>query len=220
MQSKNSVKWKVGIIGAGHWGPNLIRNFDQNNKCQVVAICDQAADRLNLIAQKYENVKTTKVADDILNDPTINVVVIATPTKTHYELTKKALLQNKHVFVEKPLATTTEECKELTALADKQKLQLFVGHIFLYNAGVRAVKKIIDSGDLGKIYYLHVTRTNLGPIRTDVSSLWDLAPHDLSIFKYWFNEMPNKVSAKGGCFLNNSNSLYDAVFATYSFQAI
>ncbi len=160
MQTKNSVKWKVGIIGAGHWGPNLIRNFDQNNKCQVVAICDQAPERLNLIAQKYEHVKTTKVADDILNDPAINVVVIATPTKTHFDLTKKALLNNKHVFVEKPLATTAKECNELTALADKQKLQLFVGHIFLYNAGVRAVKKILDSGDLGKIYYLHVTRTN------------------------------------------------------------
>ncbi|MBK9292947.1 MAG: Gfo/Idh/MocA family oxidoreductase [Oligoflexia bacterium] len=208
-------KVRVGIIGAGRWGPNLIRNFNTDAGSVVMAVADTSIARLNIIKDKYPDVKVTESAHEVLTSPQIDAIVISTPTATHYDLTKEALKNNKHVFVEKPLATKVEECEELVELAKNTNKVLFVGHIFVYNAGIQTVKKYIQSGELGNIHYIHATRTNLGPIRTDVNSLWDLATHDVSIFNFWFDSEPTKVSALGGGFLNSQ--IEDVVFATYTY---
>ncbi|MBI4925391.1 MAG: Gfo/Idh/MocA family oxidoreductase [Bdellovibrio sp.] len=206
----------VSVVGVGRWGPNLTRNFYSNPDSFVVSVADKDITRLKLLEPHYPGIIITESADVIFKDSTVDAVVICTPTAMHYELAKKALENNKHVFVEKPLARDSKECKELITLAKKMNKVLFVGHIFLYNAGIQAVRKLIQNGDLGKIFYYQITRTNLGPIRTDVSSLWDLASHDLAILNYWQNAMPTKVSALGGRFINPGNE--DTVFATYTFS--
>jgi predicted dehydrogenase len=149
----------------------------------------------------------------INDDRNITCAIIATPLATHYPLAKQALEGGKHVFVEKPLATTTGECEELIALAEKKKRVLFVGHTFKYNAGIRAAKKYIDSNELGKIYLIDACRTNLGPVRYDANALWDLAAHDISIFSYWLGDKPKSVSAHGGCYLHEK--IEDVVYATF-----
>ncbi len=206
---------RISVIGAGRWGPNLTRNFYTNPGSFVVSVADKDSSRLKLIAPNYPGIIVSESAEEIFKDPSVDAVVICTPTATHFELAKKALEYKKHVFVEKPLAKNSQECKDLIACAKKNDRTLFVGHVFVYNAGIQAVRKLIQNGDLGKIYYYQITRTNLGPIRTDVSSLWDLASHDLAILQYWEREMPSKVSAIGGRFLNPKNE--DTVFATYTY---
>jgi predicted dehydrogenase len=146
----------------------------------------------------------------------IDTVAIVTPLATHYRLAKQALEAGKHVFVEKPLATSAAECEELIALAAKKNLILFVGHTFKYNAGIRAAKAYIDSNELGKIYLIDANRTNLGPVRQDANALWDLASHDISIFSYWIGEGPKAVSAHGGCYL--SKRVEDVVYATFTYR--
>jgi predicted dehydrogenase len=208
-------KIRLGIIGAGRWGPNLIRNFHTHPETQVVAVADRIESRQKLIQEKYPEIQVSGLEDNVLNNPNVDAVVICTPTNTHFELAQKALQNKKHVFVEKPLAQTTKECNALVELAEKVGKTLFVGHIFVYNAGIQAVRRYIKSGELGKINYIHATRTNLGPVRNDVNALWDLAPHDLSIFNYWLDASPTKVSATGACYLNPK--IEDVVFATYTF---
>ncbi len=210
-------KKKIGIIGVGHWGPNFVRNFHTHLKSTVAMVSDTNTKRLELIAERYPDIKLTQTADEVISHPDLDAVVICTPTVTHYELTKKALEKGKSVFVEKPLATDYKECKELVTLAEKAKRLLFVGHIFVYNKSIQTVKKYIDQGELGHIYYIYATRTNLGPVRQDVSALWDLAPHDISIFQYWLGCTPDKVSARGGHFLSTSRE--DVGFATYHYPS-
>src|SRR5205823_5736738 len=146
--------------------------------------------RLKSIKALFPGIQTTKDYQDILKDPQIDAVCIATPTNTHYKFTKEALEHNKHVLCEKPLALTAEECQELKTLAEKHKKYLMVGHVFLFNPGIVQLKQYIKSGELGKIQYAHSERTNLGPFRYDVNALWDLAPHDISIFNYLFDSCP------------------------------
>lgn len=205
----------VGVIGCGHWGPNHIRVFSQllNSKCLMCADIDQA--RLKSIKALFPGLEVTGDHQDILKNPGIDAVCIAAPTRFHYQLSKDALAAGKHVLCEKPLAMTAQECLDLKALAEKAGKFLMVGHVFTFNSGIRWVKEYIDSGEMGKIYYAHSERTNLGPFRYDVNALWDLAPHDISIFDYLLGGSAVNASARGLKCLGNK--LEDLSFATLDY---
>lgn len=205
----------VGIIGCGHWGPNHIRIFSQLAQTKALMCSDLDQKRLDMIKSLYPDITTTKNYHEILNNPEITAVCIAVPTNLHYKFTKEALLANKHVLCEKPLALDPKECKELEELAKTQKRVLMVGHVFLFNAGIIWLKECIESGELGKIYYAYASRTNLGPFRYDVNALWDLAPHDISIFNYLFDGSPVNVSARGQKSLGTH--LEDLAFTTMEY---
>lgn len=201
---------RVSIVGCGHWGANYLRIFQFMDGVEMVSACDQSEKPLAKIQKQYPNVQILKEFSSVLEDSRTEAVVVATPASTHYELVKKSLLAGKHVLVEKPLALSVEEAKELVELAEKSKKILMVGHTFLYNPAIRKMKEYIDQGVLGKIYYLQATRTHLGLIRSDVSAVWDLAPHDISIFSYLLGKEAKKVSAVGTSHLNQS--LEDVAF--------
>jgi predicted dehydrogenase len=203
---------RVAVIGAGQWGPNLIRNFHNNQTSEVVWIIDRDAARLEEVHAHFPDVQVAKDPEQALRDPSVHAVVVATPTSTHYALAKEALERRKHVLVEKPLTTEVKQGLGLLELATKYGLTLMVGHVFVYNPAIRKVKEYLDGGQLGKVYYVSMVRTNLGPIRVDVNAAWDLAAHDLSIANYWLNAEPLTVSAIGGTWINQGTD--DAVFAT------
>jgi len=202
----------VAVIGAGHWGPNLIRNFDNPPSSRVRIVVDTDAARLEQVRTRFPHVDVTDKVEAVWSDPAIQAVVIATPTSTHYPLVKAALSAGKHVLVEKPITTKTETAEELTALAARSGLVMLVGHVFIFNQAVQRVRKYIESGDLGRIFYISMVRTNLGPIRMDVNASWDLMSHDVSIVNYWLNSQPEAVSALGGTWINPG--IEDAVFTT------
>lgn len=203
---------RIAVIGAGHWGPNLIRNFHNHPRSSVTWVVDTNAKRLAQVAERYAGVDTTADASVALAADNVDAVVIASPTTTHYGLAKEALGRRKHVLVEKPLTADVAEGAELCAMAADAGVVLMVGHVFLYNQGVERVKRYLDAGELGDVYYLSMTRTNLGPIRTDVNAAWDLAAHDVSIANYWMDRSPEAVSATGASWINPG--IEDAVFAT------
>lgn len=189
---------KVGIIGLGYWGPNLVRNFQSVKNVEVRSVADFDDARLNRIHQLYPQVQLFKDAEEIFNDSEIDAVVLATPINTHYTLAKKALEKNKHVLVEKPLATSRAEVLELIDIAGSRGLSLMVDHTFLYTGAVQKIKEVIDSGELGKLQYFDSTRINLGLFNPNWSVIWDLAVHDLSIFDYISGgKKPVAVSATG-----------------------
>ena len=202
---------RVGVIGAGHWGPHLIRNFDNRRTSVVAWVADRDPDRLAQVRARFPDVQVTEDAGAVIADPGVDAIVVATPTTTHHALAKQALDAGKHVLVEKPLATTVADAEELDALAKQAGLVLMVGHVFLYNDGVRWVKDFIDTGKAGRIYYIGMVRTNLGPIRMDVNAAWDLAAHDISIANHWLEATPVGVAARGGNWINPG--VDDAVFA-------
>jgi len=206
---------KVGVIGCGHWGPNHIRVFSQLSNSQVSMCADPDKERLGAIQKIFPDVDVTADHKDIFNNPDIDAVCIAAPTNFHYLLTKEALECGKHVLCEKPLALTADECQELKDLAEQKSKVLMVGHVFLFNAGIVWLKNYIQSGKLGRIYYGYAIRTNLGPFRYDVNALWDLAPHDISIFNYLFDGCPVNVSGRGQKCLGES--LEDLAFATLEY---
>ena len=193
----------IGFIGCGYWGPNLIRNLQQLPNVYIKAICDIDEERLKSLRSNYINVEFTTHYINLLEDKHIDAVVIATPAQTHYELTKAALFADKHVLVEKPLALSSSECRELINLSEKRRKILMVGHTFEYNAAVNKVKEYIESGELGKIYYIYSQRLNLGRVRQDVNAMWNFAPHDISIILYWLNKEPLRVSARGFRYLQH-----------------
>lgn len=203
---------RVAVIGAGQWGPNLIRNFHNKETSEVACIIDRDAGRLEEVHAHFPDVQVAKDPEQALRDSSVHAVVVATPTGTHYEFAKEALERRKHVLVEKPLTTDVKQGLELLELATKYRLTLMVGHVFLYNTAVRKVKEYLDTGHLGKLYYVSMVRTNLGPIRLDVNAAWDLTAHDLSIVNYWLDAEPLSVSAIGGTWINQG--IEDAVFAT------
>ena len=203
------------MIGCGQWGPNHIRIFSQLSNSCVLMCSDLDEGRLKSVKDLYPKVETKFEYKEILTQKEIDAVCIATPTNTHYSLTKEALQQNKHVLCEKPLALKTDECLELHALASQKNKILMVGHIFVFNAGIKWIKEYIKKGGLGTIYYAYSIRTNLGPFRYDVNALWDLAPHDISIFNYLFDSCPVSVSARGQQCLDHS--LEDLTFATLEY---
>ena len=208
---------QVGILGAGHWGPHLIRNFYDRDTSRVAWVVDRDPTRLNEVRARFPAVPTTADVMTVLDDPNVDAIVVATPTSTHHRIAKAALERDKHVFVEKPISTTVAEGEELRAVADERARVLMVGHVFVYNPAVQRVKRIIDAGDLGRIYYISMVRTNLGPIRTDVNAAWDLAAHDISIVDYWLGTHALSAIATGGNWVNAG--IEDAVFATLRYPA-
>ena len=188
---------RVGIVGLGYWGPNLVRCFSELLDCKVTAVCDQNYDQLLRIKDRFPSVYATESFDALLERDIVDAVVIATPTTTHFSLASKALERDLDVFVEKPLATNTVECRKLLALADQRSRLLFVGHVFLHSAPVIKLRELIQAGELGNINYISSRRLNLGPVRKDVSALYDLAPHDISMMLYLLGQHPERVSCTG-----------------------
>ncbi len=188
---------KIGVIGCGQWGPNHIRVFSQMANSQAAMCADLDKNRLKAIKDLYPQVIATTDYKEILKSKDVDAVCIASPTATHYQFTKEALEHGKHVLCEKPLSLKPEECKKLQELADKKEKILMVGHVFLFNSGINKLKEYLQADELGRIYYAYSLRTNLGPFRYDVNALWDLAPHDISIFNYLFDSSPVNVSARG-----------------------
>lgn len=206
---------RVAVIGAGHWGPNLVRNFHSGQASTVTHVVDTRVQRLEQLASRYPGVKLGTDVSAVLNEPTVDAVVVATPTATHFEVVRQALECGKHVLVEKPITTTVNDANTLQALATKMQRVLMVGHVFLFNPAVQRVKQLIEKNELGRIHYLSMVRTNLGPIRADVNAAWDLASHDISIADYWLGEGAVAVSAVGGTYVNPG--VQDAVFATLTY---
>ncbi len=203
---------RVAVLGAGEWGPNLVRNFHNKQTSEVVWIIDRDAARLAEVQARFPDVQVSEEPARAFSDPAVDAVVVATPTSTHFTLAQQALQHSKHVLVEKPLTTKVKQGLGLLELATSQQLVLMVGHVFVYNPGICKVKEYLDAGHLGKMYYVSMVRTNLGPIRLDVNAAWDLAAHDLSIVNYWLEAEPLSVSAIGGTWINDG--IEDAVFAT------
>jgi predicted dehydrogenase len=191
---------RVAVVGAGYWGMNYIRIFSELVDARVVLVCDTLSERLNAVRSRF-SVRVTDDAEEAVTAAETDAVAIVTDATTHRTLAGLALEAGKHVLVEKPLATTSKEASELLDLAEKNQKTLMVGHTFLYNPGVRAIKKLLAAGEVGRIYYLYSQRTSLGPIRSDVNAIWDLAPHDIAILNYLLGLRPAWVSAVGACVL-------------------
>ena len=188
---------RVGVIGYGYWGPNLVRNFVELPGVQIVAVSDLKTERLGLVKNRYPSVHTMTDHREMLADPGINAVAIATPISTHYDLAVQALQAGKHVLVEKPLAAKSEDAIRLIEEADRRKRVLMVDHTFVYTGAVRKIKELVSSDTLGDIYYYDSVRVNLGLFQHDVNVIWDLAVHDLSIMDYVLPYRPCAVSATG-----------------------
>ena len=188
---------EVGVVGCGYWGPNLVRNLRQAQDCKLKVLCDLNEARLNHLARLYPEVSTTSRFESLLEDPELDAIVIATPVRFHYEMAKAALSVGKHVFVEKPIARTEAEARDLIRLAASQGLALMVGHTFLFSPAVRRMKEIIGAGDIGDVQYISARRLNLGLFQKDINVAWDLAPHDISILLHLLEESPLSVSCQG-----------------------
>ena len=188
---------KIGVIGYGYWGPNLVRNFYELGGVEVKWCADKRPDRRALVQKRYPSISVTEDAQQIFDDPEVNAVVIATPVSAHHPLARQALEHGKHVLVEKPMTRTVAEGQQLVELADKKGLVLMVDHTFIYTGAVRKMKEILDVGELGDLYYLDSVRINLGLFQSDIDVLWDLAPHDLAILTYLVHDTPQFVSATG-----------------------
>ena len=187
----------IGIIGYGYWGPNLVRNFSEAAGAAVRGVCDLQPSRLQRAAARHPGLTTTRQAQELIDDPNIDAVAIATPVSTHFDLAMRALRAGKHVLVEKPLTSTSDEAKQLLDEAAARGLVLMVDHTFVYTGAVRTIKDIVAKGDLGEVYYYDSVRVNLGLFQHDVSVVWDLAVHDLSILDYVLPNRPASVSATG-----------------------
>ena len=207
----------LAIVGCGYWGPNLLRNFNSLGNCTVKVACDADQKRLDHMCAIYRQIETTKDFEDVINDPEIDVVVVATPVRFHYPMALRCLEAGKHTFIEKPMATSTDECDHLIAVAKENGLTIMVGHTFIYSPPVRAIKKIIQSGELGEILYISSRRLNLGLFQQDINVAWDLAPHDISIILYILEEMPIAVNCQGKAHLNPS--IEDVTNMTLSFPS-
>lgn len=188
---------KVGVVGYGYWGPNLVRNLFEVSETQVVAVSDMREDRLQQVKSRYPSVEVTTDFRQLLNNPEIDAIAIATPVSTHYDLALQALQSGKHVMVEKPMTSSSEQALHLIEEAARRKLTLLVDHTFVYTGAVRKIKEIADSGKLGDILYYDSTRINLGLFQRDVDVIWDLAVHDLAIMDYILPSAPCAVAATG-----------------------
>ena len=205
---------RVGVIGYGYWGPNIVRNLIGLEHCELAAVCDKSPAALKRASRAYPGVHTTTDFTEVLRSPDIDAVAVVTPVWTHFELAKAALNHGKHVFVEKPFTSTSQQAEQLIELAERKNLKIMVDHTFLFSGAVRKVRELVDNGALGPLYYFDSTRVNLGLFQHDVSVVWDLAPHDLSIMNYIIREQPEAVVATGGRHLND---LADVAFITVYF---
>lgn len=215
MSSKYKAKVVIGQIGVGGWGPNLLRNFFELSDVKVKTCCDLNPAILAGIKNDYPDAMGTENADEIINDPEIDAVVIATPAPTHFALAKKMLQAKKHLFVEKPLTLNIAEAAELIVLAKKVDRKLMVGHLLLYHPAVTKLKQLIADGELGEIYYIYTQRLNLGKIRSTENVWWSLAPHDVSVILYLLGQ-PVAVSAVGSAFIQPR--IQDVVFSSLKFE--
>ena len=186
---------RTAVVGLGYWGPNLIRNLNDLEDAELRWICDLDPSRLETFGRRYPTVRCTRDFDDLLADPELEAIAIATPVSTHYPLALAALEAGKHVFIEKPLAASVQEGQELVAAAADRELTLMPGHTFLYSPPVNMIRDLIHGGELGDIYFISMSRVNLGLHQSDVSVAWDLGPHDFSILRYWLEETPSHLSA-------------------------
>jgi len=190
---------KVGVIGCGYWGPNLLRNLAEHEGLELGWICDLDKDRLAAMGRRYPAARQTADCQALFSDPSLDAVVIATPVWTHYPFAKAALEAGKHVLVEKPLTASVAEAEELVELAERNGLTLMVDHTFIYTGAVRKIKELVTSGELGDLLYFDATRINLGLFQNDINVVWDLAPHDFSIMDFVLARQPLAVAATGSC---------------------
>jgi len=205
---------RVGVIGYGYWGPNIVRNLSALDHCELVAVCDKNPAALKRASRLYPGVHATKDFAEVLRSPDIDAVAVVTPVWTHFELAKAALENGKHVFVEKPFTSTVQQGEQLIELAERKNLKIMVDHTFLFSGAVRKIRELVDGGKLGPLYYFDSTRVNLGLFQHDVSVVWDLAPHDLSIMDHVIGVKPEAVVATGG---KHFNGLADMAFITVFF---
>ncbi|MFH1617391.1 MAG: Gfo/Idh/MocA family oxidoreductase, partial [Candidatus Margulisiibacteriota bacterium] len=213
---KNKVL-KIGVFGFGYWGPNLVRNFHYNEKCCVKTIVDLNEARLAVAQKLYPHVQISKSPDDLYKDPEIDAVVVALPVGYHFEFAQKALLNDKHVLIEKPMTNSKAQALELIELAQKKRKILMVDHTFLYTGAVAKIKEIITSGEIGEVQYFDSIRINLGLFQHDVSVIWDLAPHDLSIIEYLIEERASSVAVTG--ISHTSNNIENIAYMTLYFKS-
>lgn len=206
----------VGVVGCGYWGPNLIRNFCQLPETRVLLVADLNQDRLRRMKDLYPSIQTTTDYTEITGHKEIDIIAVATPVRTHYHIAAEALSAGKHVFVEKPLASSVQEAEELIARACRHNRKLMVGHTFLYTGAVQKMKEIMESGELGEIYYISSQRLNLGLFQQDINVLWDLAPHDLSIILHLIGQEPVSVHAVGSAHINPA--IEDVAMLTLTFH--
>ena len=206
----------VAVVGYGYWGPNLLRNFFDTPDCRVASVCDMSEERLAAVRQRHPSVATTTRFEDLLVDPAVDAIAIATPVNTHADLARRALRAGKHVLVEKPMTTSSMEAEALVALADAEGLILMVDHTFVYTGAVRRIKQLIDTGELGRLYYYDSVRVNLGLVQHDANVMWDLAAHDLSIMDYLLEQQPRSVTAVGATHL--PGEMADVAYLTIMFD--
>lgn len=207
---------RIAVIGTGYWGGNYVRTFTELPSTQVVAICDQRQENLDKITHRFPDLISTTEVDDILKMGDVDAIVVCTNASTHYDITSRCLGAGKHVLLEKPMTLLADESEKLLKISKENGVILMVGHIYLYNNGIRMIKDYIDNGDIGQLYYLYTQRTNLGPIRHDVNALWDLAPHDISILNYLLGGTPEWVSAVAHNVLHKGNE--DVGFITLGYS--
>ncbi len=205
---------RIGVIGYGYWGPNIVRNLHSQENGEVVRVADRNAKCEGRLKKMFPSVAFTTDENAILTSPNIDIVAVVTPVWTHYELAKRALENGKHVFVEKPFTDSTAQAEELIELADRKNLKIMVDHTFLFTGAVKKIKELVEKKELGDLYYYDALRVNLGLFQHDVNVIWDLAPHDLSIMDYVISEKPEAVVATGETHLNG---VEDVAFITVYF---
>lgn len=208
---------RIGVIGYGYWGPNLVRNFFSANDCTVKAVADARPERLALLAKVFPTVNGVKDADEVIKDPEIDAVVVATSVFSHFPLAKRALENGKHVLIEKPMTASVAEANELINLAAQKGLTLMVDHTFLYTGAVQKMKEIIESGAIGTPRYFDSTRINLGLFQPDINVLWDLAPHDISILTYLVDSEPCSINATG--ISHTRNEIENIAYMTVNYDS-
>src|SRR5271156_744734 len=205
---------RIGVIGYGYWGPNIVRNFHSHEGSEVVLVADKNPATEQRLRKAHPGVAFTTNPDDVLKNPKIDLVAVVPPVWTHFELAKAALENGKHVFVEKPFTNSVKQAEELIELADRKKLQIMVDHTFLFTGAMKKIRQLVDAGELGDLYYYDSLRVNLGLFQHDVNVIWDLAPHDLSIMDHVIKEKPEAVVATGERHLNG---VEDVAFITVYF---
>jgi predicted dehydrogenase len=207
----------VGVIGAGYWGPNIVRNLYEAPGAEAVAVADLSQDRLDAISKRFPAVRVTTDYRELIDDPSIDAICVVTPVGTHRKLAEEAFAAGKHVFVEKPLARTVSDAEAIVRAGERAGKTLMVGHTFVYNPAVVVVKGILDAKGIGEVHYLDSQRVNLGLHQFDINVLWDLGPHDVSIALYWIDEEPEWVQCSGACFVQDG--IEDVVFLMIGFPS-
>jgi len=205
---------RIGVIGYGYWGPNVVRNFHAHESSEVVLVCDQSPKCQERLKKAHPAMAFTTDANEVIKSPNIDVVAVVTPVWTHFDLAKAALENGKHIFVEKPFTCSVVQAEELIELADRKNLKIMVDHTFLFTGAVKKIRQLVDEGALGDLYYYDSLRVNLGLFQHDINVIWDLAPHDLSIMDYVIQAKPEAVVATGERHLNG---VEDVAFITIYF---